>query len=167
MLQSQQRDLVIQLKWQGEADLDIEVKEPVGTLCSFLQRQSPGGGVLLGDRVGDAPQESYVAAKAFSGDYQITVRRVWGRPLGGKAVVEITQHQGTPEETHRRETVVFDRIHMMNISLADGRRTSAEFVPSEPPTNPIKQKTVASEQLRCSITCVPLPMAITRASTRA
>ena len=144
VLQSQERDLTIVLKWQGEADLDLEVKEPVGTVCSFLQRQSPGGGVLLADRIGDAPQQSYVAAKAFSGDYQITVRRVWGRPLGGKAVLEIIQHQGTPEETHRRETLVFDRIHMASFDLADGRRTTAEFVPPTTPTVSTKKKAVAS-----------------------
>jgi hypothetical protein len=142
-LKSQQRDLIIRLVWQGEADLDLEVREPIGTLCSYLQRQSPGGGVLLGDRIGDVPQESYVAAKAFSGDYQITVRRVWGRPLGGKAVLEVIQHQGTPEETHRRETLVFDRIHLTSVNLTDGQRNMAEFVPAAPPSSPAKHKTLA------------------------
>src|SRR5262249_40149321 len=42
------RDLVITARWQGEADVDLEVKEPIGTLCSFQQRQTAGGGVLLG-----------------------------------------------------------------------------------------------------------------------
>jgi len=147
VLKSDQRDLVIKLLWQGEADLDLEVKEPIGTLCSYLQRQSPGGGVLLGDRIGDAPQESYVAAKAFSGDYQITVRRVWGRPLGGKAVLEVIQHQGTPEETHHRETLVFDRIHMTTVSLADGQRLTAEAVPATAPSTPVKQKLASRDQV--------------------
>jgi hypothetical protein len=109
-----------------------------------MQRQTPGGGVLIGDRDGDSRQASYVASKAFSGDYRITLRRVWGRPLGGKAVVEIIQHQGTPDETHQRETVVFDRIHMMSFNLADGSRTTAEFVPAVPPASPAKQKAIAS-----------------------
>jgi len=139
VLKSQQRDLVIRLAWEGAADLDLEVKEPVGTLCSYLQRQSPGGGVLLGDRVGDAPQESYIAAKAFSGEYQITVRRVWGRTLGGKAVLEVIQHQGTPEETHHRETLVFDRIHMTSVTLDKGTRTTVEYVPPTPATSVAKQ----------------------------
>jgi hypothetical protein len=133
VLKSQQRDLVVRLLWQGDADLDLEVKEPIGTLCSFLQRQSPGGGVLLGDRSCDAPQESYVASKAFSGEYQITVRRVWGQILGGKAVLEIIQHQGTPDETRRRETIAFDRIHMANFTLENGTRTTAEYVPPVQP----------------------------------
>jgi tetratricopeptide (TPR) repeat protein len=139
VLKSQQRDLVIRLIWQGEADLDLEIKEPVGTVCSFQQRQSPGGGVLLGDRIGDAPQESYVAAKAFRGDYQITVRRVWGHILGSKAVLEIIEHQGTPEETHRRDTIVFDRIHMTSFTLDKGSRTAAEYVPPAPATSVAKK----------------------------
>jgi tetratricopeptide (TPR) repeat protein len=123
------RDLVIELTWQGEADLDLEVREPIGSLCSFLQRQTPGGGILLGDTVTDSTRESYVAAKAFSGDYQITIRRIWGRPLGGKASLKIIQHQGTPRQTERWETFVFDRNQTLTVSLDDGRRTSAEYVP--------------------------------------
>jgi hypothetical protein len=124
-----ERDLVIELTWEGEADLDLEVKEPIGTVCSFLQRQSPGGGTLLGDGYTDAGHESYVAAKAFSGDYHVTVRRIWGRPMGGKANLEIIEHMGTARENRRRETIAFDRKYTMSVAMADGRRTKTEFVP--------------------------------------
>jgi hypothetical protein len=123
------RDVVIELSWQGDADLDLEVKEPIGTSCSFLQRQTPGGGTLLGGDLDNIGRETYVASKAFSGEYQVTIRRIWGRPLGGKATLEIIQHQGTPRETRRRETVVFDRKYTLTFSLADGRRTEAQYVP--------------------------------------
>ena len=124
-----ERDLVIALSWQGDADLDLEVKEPIGTVCSFLQRQTPGGGTLLGGKLDNLGRETYVASKAFTGDYQVTIRRIWGRPLGGKATVEIIYHQGTPQETRRRETITFDRKHTLTFSLNDGRRTTAEYVP--------------------------------------
>jgi hypothetical protein len=84
---------------------------------------------LLGDTLSETQRESYVAAQAFSGEYYLTVRRIWGRPLGGKATLEIIQHQGTPQESRRRETVVFDRLHTMTFSLPDGRRTSLAQVP--------------------------------------
>src|SRR5436305_14956607 len=42
-----ERDLVVVLSWQGAADLDLEVREPTGTVCSYLQRQTAGGGTLL------------------------------------------------------------------------------------------------------------------------
>jgi tetratricopeptide (TPR) repeat protein len=125
----EKRDLQIALRWEGKADLDLEVKEPIGTLCSCLQRQSPGGGILLGDTLSDTNQESYVAAQAFPGEYQVTIRRIWGRPLGGKATLEICQHQGTPSESRRRETIAFDRTHSLTFNLEEGRRTSADSIP--------------------------------------
>jgi hypothetical protein len=124
-----ERDLVVELSWEGDTDLDLEVREPIGTVCSFLQRQTPGGGILLGDSMADHSREAYIAARAYPGEYQLTIRRVWGRPVGGKATLEIIQHQGTPRESHRRETVVFDRSQTTTIVLDEGRRTSAEYVP--------------------------------------
>jgi hypothetical protein len=126
------RDLVIQLSWQGDADLDLEVKEPIGTLCSFLQRQTPGGGILLGDTLLERWRETYAAAEAFPGEYQVTIRRIWGQPLGSKATLKIIQHQGTPDESVQQETIVFDRTHTLQVVLKEGRRKSLAQVP--PPT---------------------------------
>jgi hypothetical protein len=132
-----ERDLVIKLNYDGQADLDLEVREPSGAVCSFMQRQSPGGGTLIGDTIADGGQESYVAAKAFSGEYQVTVRRVWGRPLGGKATLEIIQHQGTPRESRRRQTVAIDRQYVLPVTLEDGRRTESDYLP---PASPVARK---------------------------
>ncbi len=123
------RDLVIQLSWEGEANLDLEVKEPIGTVCSYQQRQTPGGGTLIGDSLADPNNESYVAAEAFSGEYDVTVRRIWGRPLGAKATLKIIQHQGTAQPRERIETIVFDREHKLKVVLDEGRRTSLAKVP--------------------------------------
>src|SRR5262249_3114443 len=68
-----QRDLVIELIWSGEADLDLEVKEPIGTVCSFMNRQTPGGGILVGDHLLERSRETYKAAQAFPGEYRVTV----------------------------------------------------------------------------------------------
>jgi hypothetical protein len=38
--------------------------------------------------------------------------------------VKIIEHQGTPEQKVRQETIVFDRSHSMKVELKDGRRTS-------------------------------------------
>ena len=80
-----QRDLVIKLTWQGEADLDLKVKEPTGSVCWVLNPQTVGGGTLTGDAQSDPNSETYQAAEAFNGDYEVTVDRVWGRPLSGRA----------------------------------------------------------------------------------
>jgi len=127
-----QRDLIVRLSWQGDSDLELEVKEPIGTVCSFMARQSPGGGALmdniLADRSRDSHVETYAAAQAFSGDYRVTVRRLWGRPLGSKATLEIVQHHGTPAETRQRETLVFDRSQDFTFHLTDGTRTAVARV---------------------------------------
>ena len=47
--QSLIRDIVVIISWTGEADLDLEVEEPSGTICSAQNRRTIGGGVLLGD----------------------------------------------------------------------------------------------------------------------
>ena len=44
-----QRDLVIELLWQGNADLDLIVTEPVGSVCSATNKRTSGGGVLKAD----------------------------------------------------------------------------------------------------------------------
>src|SRR5947209_11624725 len=72
------RDLVIKASFQGEANIDLKVKEPTGGVCWSLNRQTIGGGTFSGDTVGDLNNEIYTAAEAFSGDYEITVDRVWG-----------------------------------------------------------------------------------------
>jgi tetratricopeptide (TPR) repeat protein len=128
-----QRDLVINLTWQagtsGTADLEMLVKEPGGTVCSSEQRQSPGGGTWHGDLLSKAPHAAYTAAQAFSGEYEITVRRVWGEPLWGKARLEIIQHLGTPNEVRRIETVSLARgTATFKLKLADGRRTEAATI---------------------------------------
>jgi tetratricopeptide (TPR) repeat protein len=141
-----QRDLVVNLRWEGDADLDLEVTEPIGTVCSFQQRQTPGGGILLGDTLTERSKETYVAARAFSGEYKITVRRIWGRPLGGKATIEIVQHQGLQDESRRLQTVTFDRQYTVGFMLENGRRTETEFVnpvASRPKSKP--QETAETE----------------------
>jgi tetratricopeptide (TPR) repeat protein len=135
------RDLVIELSWQGEAGLAMQVKEPIGTIASFEQRQTPGGGTLIGDSltIGDSladPASAYVAAEAFSGEYEVTIRRLYGQPLGAKAKLKIIQHKGTPEQIERIETVVLDRDAKVKVVLDQGRRVGlAPVAPATPSTS--------------------------------
>jgi hypothetical protein len=135
-----QRDLVVELIWSDPADLDLEIHEPTGAICSTLYPQSTGGGVWRGDRVmskdrTQAYQESYVAAEAFSGSYEIRVRTVWGKPLGGKATIRVTREQGTPNQTQELHRVEFadDGIASLKVHLDNGRRTETATVPPPSP----------------------------------
>jgi hypothetical protein len=126
------RDLVVNLKWEagasGAADLELQVKEPSGTLCSPSQRQTPGGGTLIGNNLGDK-SATYVAAEGFAGDYEVTVRHVWGQPLWSKATLEIILHQGTPDEERRLETIDLTQRDTVRVALRGGRRTQLASVP--------------------------------------
>jgi hypothetical protein len=125
------RDLVIKLVWQGEADLDLKVEEPTGSVCSALTRQTVGGGTLIADSLASMTSETYAAAEAFSGDYKVWVERVWGKALGGKAQLKIIRHQGTPEETEQLVTVKISSSisEPVTVKLEGGRRTEAAYVP--------------------------------------
>jgi hypothetical protein len=127
---NQQRDLTIKLSWSGtDGSLGLRVKEPTGSVCSYLNRQTIGGGTLLGGTLDQERGETYVAAEAFPGEYTITVDRVWGRPLGDKAQVEITRYKGTPRESRRVETIDFRLGNTFTFNLDNGRRTAAADVP--------------------------------------
>jgi hypothetical protein len=125
-----QRDLVIKLRWQGEADCDLHVYEPTGSTCWALARQTIGGGVLIGDSLADMTGETYLAAEAFPGEYVITVEKVWGRALNDKVQLRIIRHQGTPEETEQLLTVELKsrQSQPIKIKLADGRRKETAYV---------------------------------------
>jgi len=126
--------------YQGEADLDLKVKEPCGSVCSALNRQTVGGGILIGDSLADMNQETYLAAQAFPGEYEITVERVWGQPLSNRAQLKIIRHQGTPQYEEELLTVDLKANQPIKIRLPDGRRTETAYVappsalqPDEPP----------------------------------
>jgi hypothetical protein len=127
------RDLIINVKWQGEADFDLKVVEDATkTTCSFLNKQTPNGGTLLGDDLSNLNKKSYIAAEAFSGKYEIIVQRVWGRPLGAKVTVEVIRFQGTPQERVELFTLTIDptkKNDPIPLILEGGRRKTVASVP--------------------------------------
>jgi tetratricopeptide (TPR) repeat protein len=145
-----QRDLVFKLSWQGEADLDLKVKEPTGSVCWVLNRQTIGGGTLTGDAQSDRNSETYQAAKAFSGDYEVTVDRVWGAPLSNKAQLKIIRHQGTPQQSEELMTIDLKNGGAVKVNLTDGRRTEVAYVPPPSSVRPISEAVVKTTD-RCSL----------------
>jgi hypothetical protein len=129
MERNRQRDLSIKLSWDGDASLSLKIKEPSGSICSFLNRQTMGGGTLLGGTLDQERGETYIAAEAFPGEYTITVDRVWGKALGDKAQLEITLYKGTPREHKRVETIDFRLGNTATVHLDNGRRTTGADVP--------------------------------------
>lgn len=101
ILEQTQRDLVIELLWQGNADLDLVIAEPTGSVCSATQKRTTGGGVLKADVLDQANDRSevYTAASAFAGTYKVTAKQAFGRPIGGTARIKVTKFKGTPKES--------------------------------------------------------------------
>jgi tetratricopeptide (TPR) repeat protein len=121
------RDLVIELNWDGDADLDLRVVEPIGTTCSSSQRQTPGGSYLNSDSL-KKRSEVYTVSEAFNGTYEVKVDRVWGRTITGKAQVKVIRHQGTPDQFIEYHTIALDKAESVKIPLTGGRRTALAAV---------------------------------------
>ena len=126
------RDIVVEVAWSGEADVDLIVEEPGGTQCSLQEQRSTGGGIVLGDCYAGVQQsstegfsEEYVCAQAFPGEYRLRIRSVWGEAVAGKATVDVTLNQGTKHERHQRQRIKLfqNEDALVVFQLEQGRRT--------------------------------------------
>ena len=126
------RDIELELSWNGDADIDLVVEEPPGTVCSLSSPRSTSGGTLLGDTAAGADpsnatqRERYVAAKAFPGAYRILVRRSAGKVAADTITADLTINRGTDREQKiRRQMPLGADDVMLNIDLPEGRRREA------------------------------------------
>lgn len=123
------RDIVVRVSWTGQAEIGLRVKEPVGTVCSYNNPQTVSGGVLIGnsrkgtkDALG-AVSEYYVCPQGYAGEYDILLRRIWGKVSGGKATVEILTDYGTPEQKSIVQQVdINEKDALFQVSVKNGHR---------------------------------------------
>lgn len=148
--QAQQRDCVVTVTWTGEADIDLTVEEPTGTVVSQRQPRSTSGGVHLGD-VSSADgkttvkgfSEQYVCPQGFAGDYRVLIKKVWGRPTSGKVTIDIAKHVGTEKQTLIHEQIPLeDKSAVVVFDLSNGRRKDA--LPEAQVANVAKMQNVAN-----------------------
>ena len=127
------RDCVIRVSWTGDADIDLLVEEPTGTVCSAQSPRTTGGGVMIGDafaKPGVQPTEGYfeyyVCPQAFSGKYRLMVKRIWGQPTAGKVTVEVGKQFGSDkQEIISKHLPLADDRAVVVFELTDGRRKDA------------------------------------------
>jgi tetratricopeptide (TPR) repeat protein len=128
------RDLVIEMSWHGKGvDLDLKVKEPVGTICSSTNPVTTGGGALREqtyDLKEDVSTETYSASQAFSGTYKVMVDRIAYSPQGDKVQVKVTHHKGMPEEKIEYFTLNIKEQTEVTFTLDAGRRNDLAVLPS-------------------------------------
>jgi hypothetical protein len=123
------RDCVVQVSWTGDADIDVSVEEPSGTICSASEPRTVGGGVKLGDvyavdgKSGEVASEAYVCPKGFAGKYRVRIHRVLGEVAAGKVTVDVYTHLRSGEVQHERQQLeVTDKDAMVVFDLNKGRR---------------------------------------------
>jgi tetratricopeptide (TPR) repeat protein len=123
------RDLMVNLVWVGDADLDLAVVEPGGERCSRKQKLTINRGRLVredspGDSATAKHMETYVCQTAPSGEYELRVQFVLGKAVSGTAVLEVIQHAGTPAEKRTAKTVALGKEDaVVKVTLDAGRKT--------------------------------------------
>jgi len=125
------RDCWVKVSFTGDADVDLLVEEPSGSVCSLRNPRTAGGGVLVGDISSQTGlddsgirSEVYVCPKAFSGDYRMMVRRVWGKVTNDQVTVEIHKNfRSENPEVLRRKIPLKDDEALVKFDLQNGRRT--------------------------------------------
>ncbi|MBR0236893.1 MAG: VWA domain-containing protein [Thermoguttaceae bacterium] len=136
---AKQRDCIIRVSWAGQADIDIAVEEPGGTVCSMKNIQTPAGGFFMGDahagqlgKNNKLMSETYVCPKGFNGDYRLAIKKLWGNVIGGKVKVELFTHVNADDLNSikgKKPMVGYiqlkDDAAGMMFTLHDGRRTAA------------------------------------------
>jgi hypothetical protein len=130
---AQERDCVVVVNWTGDADVDLSVEEPSGTVVSQRAPRSTSGGVHLGDVTSADSKsttkgfsEAYVCPEGFAGQYRLLIRKVWGKPTAGKVSVDVYTHYGSPDQTVKSENIPLDeKDALVTFALDKGRRKDA------------------------------------------
>jgi hypothetical protein len=129
--QAMARDCIVRVIWNGDADIDVMIKEPAGTICSLRNPRTTSGGMLIGDVPSPDGKEKvqghiavYSCPKAFSGNYQVLIRRVFGNVPTGNVKVIVNTHYNTTEakETVWEKIPVKEGESLVKFDLGEGRR---------------------------------------------
>lgn len=159
------RDVVIDITWTGDADIDVMVEEPPGTVCSLSSPRSTSGGTLLADTdaVTDAAnathRERYVATEAFPGEYRILVRRAWGKVAGDTITAEMTINRGTDkEQTLRRQIRTGADDQLLTVTVPEGRRQEP-LLDAQIAQDVVTQRTLGKAVLAQQLAAIGDPLA--------
>ena len=123
------RDIIVRVTWTGEAEIAMRVKEPAGTICSYTNPVSISGGVLINSASQskkdslEGVSEYYVCPQGYAGEYDILVRRLWGKVAGGKATVEILTDYGTPDQQIIVQDIeINEKDALVKVAVKNGHR---------------------------------------------
>ena len=128
------RDVVVQVSWSGDAELDLSVLEPTSAVCWFAQKRTVSGGVLVDESVPlrksydenrkGVRSRTYVCPMGFSGEYEFLISKSWGEIAQNKVTVKIMTNVGS--ENEHESVKVFDMTDdeaLFSVDLVAGRRS--------------------------------------------
>ncbi len=149
-----QRDLILRLDWSGDGELNLEVEEPFGTVCSTLNPLSAGGGVIVHNGYGPKPEncyDEYVCVKGGSGDYRARIHHVAGNIVGKRCQLTVVRYGGTDKELVRKVSIPLDKpTKVVRLSLHEGRREAIGPEPTREAT-PSSSRRASRQQIIASI----------------
>jgi hypothetical protein len=123
---AESRDLYIRLTWDGNADYDLVVQEPLGATAQYSMPRTVFGGSIIKNGYGKNPEEIYVCPRGFDGDYTVRISQVYADPENPptRLTLESITHEGTTNETKHTQTLVpqDSQAKSVVISLKGGRR---------------------------------------------
>lgn len=128
MKQARLRDLIVRVVWTGEADIDISVEDPTGTICDKNNTRTLSGGLMLTDGSSldkpskDGFSETYVCANGYAGQYRILIRKVWGEVSGGKVTVNLLSDYGTANQRVVQHQVPIQQDAIVAVDVKSGHR---------------------------------------------
>jgi hypothetical protein len=135
--QAERRDLQIKVEWSGDGDLDLKVREPLGTACSVVQPKTASGGLHIHDGFGPRREncyEEYISVEAATGTYELQIEYVDGRIVGKRCVVTIVSHVGSTSKRVDRRVVTLDGPAVtVSFKLDKGRREKLGPTPQNQP----------------------------------
>lgn len=135
--QAERRDLQIKVEWSGDGDLDLKVREPLGTACSVVQPKTASGGLHIHDGFGPRREncyEEYISVEAAPGTYELQIEYVDGRIVGKRCVVTIVSHVGSTSKRVDRRVVTLDGPAVnVSFKLDKGRRKKLGPTPQKQP----------------------------------
>ena len=124
------RDCVVKVQWTGDADIDVMVKEPAGTVCSLRNQRTTSGGMLVGDLSSDdkASIEGHVAVYCLPEGLQRQLptldppglRQVDHRQSLGRGDYAL-QHHRWPRSCEKKIPLDSGEA-LVKFDVADGRR---------------------------------------------
>jgi hypothetical protein len=124
--EAEARDVFIRLSWDGDADYDMIVQEPLGAFAQYTTPRTVFGGSIIKNGYGKHPEEVYVCPRGFDGDYTVRISMVYTDPKKPptRLTLEMITHEGTAEEKKETRTLRPDdpQAKPAVVTLKGGRR---------------------------------------------